>query len=237
MASPRTNALAVRPVHPVRISRVGLWPTFSLCTMLSGSHRVFEVDGLLGGMAASSSEMRILAGVASPAFARATLTVIYKENTMKNKLPLKIYCFISNFLGTLLLIYGGISYIALFFMHTNPAGTIRTILQLPDILFLGLLLLGVSRFLRYVSGQTDRPGWILRKGEFIIYFAIIIKITQAIWGFSTVGAVCFGSSCSLSAKSFVVIIGVTMVFIRILIMFGIAQSLRVLKLSSLKKIG
>ena len=88
---------------------------------------------------------------------------------MKNKPLLKIYCFISNFLGTLLLIYGGVSYVALFFMHTNPAGTIRTILQLPD----------------------------------------------------TVGAICFGSSCSLSAKSFVVIIGVTMVFIRILIMFGV----------------
>ena len=131
-----------------------------------------------------------------------------------------------------------ISYVALFFMHTNPAGTIRTILQLPDILFLGLVLLGVSRFLRYVSGQTDRLGWILCKGEFIIYFAIIIKIVQAIWGFSTVGSICFGSSCSsttVTEKSFVVTISVTMAFIRILIMFGIAQSLRALKLSSLKR--
>ncbi len=184
--------------------------------------------------------MRILAGVASPAFARAKLAVIYKENTMKNKLLLKIYCFISNFLGTLLLIYGGISYVALFCMNTNYTRMIRTILQLPDIFFLGLLLLGVSQFLRHISGQTDRPGWILRKGEFIIYFAIIIKITQAIWGFSTAGAICFGSSsCSsttVTEKSFVVIISVTMAFIRILIMFGIAQSLRALKLSSLKKL-
>ena len=155
---------------------------------------------------------------------------------MKNKPLLKIYCFTSNFLGTLLLIYGGISYIALFFMHTNPAGTIRTILQLPDMLFLGLLLLGVSRFLRYVSGQTDRPGWILRKGEFIIYFAIIIKTAQLIWCLNTIGTICFGGSCSLSdVTQIVVTINVTIAFIKIFIMFGIAQSLRALRFSSLKR--
>ena len=159
---------------------------------------------------------------------------------MKNKLTLNIYCFFSIFLGTLLLIYGGISYVALFCMYTNYIGMIKTMLQLPDILFLGLILLGVSQFLRHVSGQTDRRGWVLRKGEFIIYLAIIIKIAQVIWSFSTVGTICFGSSCSLSTVTQKPIIETTlsaiMVFVRILIMFGVAQSLRVMRHSSSKKL-
>lgn len=147
---------------------------------------------------------------------------------MKNKLPLKIHCFFSNVFGTLLLIYGGVSYIALFWIRANYIGTIKLILKLPDIVFLGLLLLGVSQFLRYVSGQTDSQGWILRKGEFIIYLAIIIKIVQVIWSF------CFLSTVTQKPIVDTILIA-TMVFVRILIMFGIAQSLRAMKYSSSKK--
>jgi hypothetical protein len=159
---------------------------------------------------------------------------------MKNTLMVKTLCFVSNFFGTVLLIYGGISYVALLFMHTNYVQTIgAAILGLPDILLLGVLLLGVTQLLRHVSGQTDSPGWILRKGEFIIYLAIVIRIVQAIWRYSTVGTACFGGSCSLSGvtqkPTLVTIIELAIFFVRILIMFGVAQSLRAMGYSSSRK--
>ncbi len=156
------------------------------------------------------------------------------------KLSHDIHCFFSNVLGVLLLLYAGISYVVLFCMYPIHIGTIRTMLQLPNMFFLGLLLIGASQFLRYISGQTDRLGWVLRKGEFIIYLAIIIKIAQVIWSLSTVGGICFGSSCSLSSVTQKPIVetalSAIMVFVRILIMFGVAQSLRAMRYSSSKKL-
>ena len=159
---------------------------------------------------------------------------------MKNTLIVKTHCFVSNFFGAVLLIYGGISYVALLFMHTNYAQTIgAAILGLPDILLLGLLLLGVTQLLRHVSGQTDSPGWILGKGEFIIYLAIIVRIVQVTWSLSRTGTACFSGTCSLSVATqkptLVTIIELAIFSVRILIMFGVAQSLRAMGYSSLRK--
>jgi hypothetical protein len=159
---------------------------------------------------------------------------------MKNTLIVKTHCFLSNFFGTALLVYGGINYVALLFMHTDYMQRMEQVLvTLPGIFFLALLLLGVGQFLRHVSGQTDSPGWILRKGELIIYLAIVIRIMQVIWRLSTGGTACFGGSCSLAAATqkptLVTIIGLTIFFVRILIMFGIAQSLRAMGYSSPRK--
>ena len=163
---------------------------------------------------------------------------------MRNMLPLKIHCFFSNLLGALVLIYVGVScamifYQLLFQEHIGYTGMIRTLLFLLHIFFLGLLLLGVSQFLRHVSGQTDRPGWILRRGEFIIYLAIIVTIVQVIWLSSTLGAGCFSGTCSLPTmtqeKITSIIFSTTRIFAKVLIMFGIAQSLRRMGYSSSKK--
>ncbi len=163
---------------------------------------------------------------------------------MNNKLLLKLHCFFSNLLGALVLIYVGVScamtfYRLLFQDHIGYIGMIRTLLFLLHIFFFGLLLLGVSQFLRHVSGQTDRPGWILRRGEFIIYLAIIVTIVRVIWGLSTLGTGCFSGSCSLSTvtqeKITSIIFSATIVFAKVLIMFGIAQSLRRMGYSSSKK--
>jgi hypothetical protein len=143
---------------------------------------------------------------------------------MNNKLLLELHCFFSNLLGALVLIYVGVS-CAMIFYHGH-IGTIRTLLH---IFFLGLLLLGVSQFLRHVSGQTDHPGWILRRGEFIIYLAIIVTIVQVIWRLSTLPTVTQENITSI-------IFSATLVFAKVLIMFGIAQSLRKMGYSSSKKL-
>jgi len=163
---------------------------------------------------------------------------------MNNKLLLKLHCFFSNLLGALVLIYVGLSYAMIFYEllfqeHIGYIGTIRTLLPLLYIFFLGLLLLGVSQFLRHVSGQTDNPGWILRRGELIIYLAMLVIIVQVIWRLSTLGTGCFGGTCSLTpmthAKITSIIFSATIVFAILLIMFGIAQSLRRMGYSSSKK--
>jgi hypothetical protein len=143
---------------------------------------------------------------------------------MKNNLLLNLHCFFSNLLGILVLIYAGASFVMMF----DQVATMRTLLFLLHILFLGLLLLGVSQFLRHVSGQTDRPGWILRRGEFIIYFAIIVTIFGVIWQLSTLGADYPNGMSSLPTMSqaISIIFSGTRVFAKVLIMFGIAQSLR-----------
>ena len=165
---------------------------------------------------------------------------------MNNKLLLKLHCFFSNLLGALVLIYVAVScamifYTLLFQEHIGYIGTIRSLLFLLHIFFLGLLLLGVSQFLRHVSGQTDHPGWILRRGEFLIYLAIIVTIVQVMWRLSTLGADCFSGTCSLPTmtqeKITSIIFSTTIVFAKVLIMFGIAQSLRRMGYSSSKKIG
>jgi hypothetical protein len=145
---------------------------------------------------------------------------------MQNTLIVKTHCFLSNFFGTVFLIYGGIWYLALLFVHSDYLQTMKqAMLILPGVFF--------------VSGQTNTPGWILRKGEFIIYIAIIIRILGAIWVYSTGSTACFSGSCSLSASTqkptVATIIELTVFFVRILIMFGVAQSLRAMGYSAARK--
>ena len=157
---------------------------------------------------------------------------------MKNKLSLDIHCLLSHVFGVLLLIYAVICcsivfHRLLFNDHVDHTESIRTLWLLLHIFFMGFLLLGVSQFLSYVTGQTDSWGWILRRGELVLYLAIFFTIVQAIWSFINMGAISSSRGCSLSAGSqqhiWNIIFGVTLVFVKILIMFGIAQSLRAMR--------
>ena len=168
---------------------------------------------------------------------------LWKENKVK-KSQFEIHCFFSNVFGVLLLAYAGISCVFVFYrllFHENSdyTGMLRTLSLLINMMLLGLLLLGTSQFLQYVSGQTDKKGWVLHRGKFIIYFAIFLTIVQAIWGFSIMGTVCSGGSCSLATGSqkyiWNIIFGGTLVFVKILILYGVAQSLQMITQSSSKK--
>ena len=89
-------------------------------------------------------------------------------------------------------------------------------------------MIGVSQFLSHVSNPTTRPGLVLRKGELIIYLAIILKVFYVVCYVTTIRTLCSGAACSASA----IIPSLIMAFAQLLIMFGAAQSLRTLGYSS-----
>ena len=164
---------------------------------------------------------------------------------MNKNLLLKTYHFFSKLFATLLLIYVAFLSAFLFYqldMHINNfifiPQAIRSLMWLLNMCLLSLLLLGVSQFLRNVSGQMDHPGWLLRRGEFIIYIAIIVAIVDVI---CKVSILCIGGYIETSFLPNIpqmftsVVLSVMIVFIKVLIMFGIAQSLRRMGYSSSKK--
>jgi len=155
---------------------------------------------------------------------------------MKNNGLMNLYCFVSSVLGALVLVWAVASYGVALHRLLVEGGSLQivwTMLNLRHLLFLGLLLLGVPQLYRFVSGRSKTPGWLLRRGEYILYVFILLVIGQAIWQFGT-GRVasCLGGVCSVSeltARPMVeTILSGAMIFVKVLIMYGMAQSLRVM---------
>ncbi|MBN2377008.1 MAG: hypothetical protein JXD22_11435 [Sedimentisphaerales bacterium] len=156
-----------------------------------------------------------------------------------------LYCIASYIMGVLIMIFGGINLamVCYYLLQGNEflyMERMWSLLSMPELIFRGLLLIGVSQFLRYVSDKEYRPGWILRKGEYIIYLAIIIFITKSIWKYCNFGFGCSGSTCSVSEMTlnqiFGMLISAGMLFAQVLIMFGIAQILRAMDFSASKNL-
>jgi hypothetical protein len=158
---------------------------------------------------------------------------------MKNTSLIKSYCLVSSVLGILLLIYGGINVVVGSFElismeHQYIVPAIYNLLGMSyHFIFPGLLLLGVSQFLKYISGQTYNPGWVLRRGEVIIYIALMLITVLAAGRYSRTGGICSGDICKVSTASSQEVVGmmisISLYLVKVLILLGLAQCLRGVK--------
>ena len=98
--------------------------------------------------------------------------------TLKNRHFLSVYCLVARITGWMLLLLG----IPWLLMKTvsvvTRIGNWKEMKEawdnVPSGLFMflvfGLVALGISELIRYLMEEGYRPGWVLRKGEKILYF-------------------------------------------------------------------
>ena len=103
----------------------------------------------------------------------------------KNRKLLKSYCLAARIIGWVLLIQGNIGVVLLALpiisiadWHISSLPYVHFMLiVILQFMFLGLLLLGVAQFLRYLFESEYHPGWILRNGTKILYVCAVILVS------------------------------------------------------------
>ena len=104
----------------------------------------------------------------------------------KNRRLLKIYCVVARIIGWGLLITAGIWAISILSGHVLLR-TASAILTEPIIILtrivVGLSMLGVAQFIRFLSETEYQPGWILRYIEKILYLYAAIRIVCIVFLF------------------------------------------------------
>ena len=105
----------------------------------------------------------------------------------KNRRLLRFYCVATRIIGwTLLIVAGADLILAVYSGHFAERAhrlfiwyrfAQETILGL---LLLGLLLLGVGQFIRYLTEEDKQPGWILRHGDKVLYLYAAVTVADSI---------------------------------------------------------
>ncbi len=107
----------------------------------------------------------------------------------KNRKLLRAYYIAAQTIGWVLVILSAIPallipYIISGVFNEYPGGIIRILGPLIELFFrrlpLGVVLLGVAQFIKYVSERQYQPGWLLRHGSGVLYLFAILMITGQI---------------------------------------------------------
>jgi len=149
----------------------------------------------------------------------------------QNRGLLKFYCVGSQIIGWMLLAVSPVGTIialsgdssfnenALVILYILQAITLNPII-------LGLLVLGIAQFIRYVAETEYKPGWILRSGSTILYAAAFIVFLNCIMNYLFFSFFAF----SINAGRFSMRVNLFTSFIpaaaKILILVGLGQILR-----------
>ena len=103
----------------------------------------------------------------------------------KNKRLWMFYCTVLRALGWILLCMGGIGITLLIIEATQTGGAVNLrgtlgMLKRSNYIFIniGLVSLGVSQLVRYLCGNDNKMGPLLRYGDKIFYFYAIITVGQ-----------------------------------------------------------
>jgi hypothetical protein len=142
----------------------------------------------------------------------------------KNKGLLKFYCIAARIIGWVLLITAGkwtVSSLSGYSSFSIP-------FVMPITIFIriliGLVLLGVAQFIRYLFETEYKPGWILCHGEKILYLYAALRVIRIAFLFF-VDAKRMGDSIYYSPWGFLEANGLPVVA-SALILVGLAQILR-----------
>ena len=91
-----------------------------------------------------------------------------------------------------------------------------------NIFFIGIGILGLAQFIRYLVEKDYKPGWILRHGEMFFYLYALLTILSVVWVYTIAP-----SDLSPDMYSGVsVILVVISTAVRVLILVGLGQILR-----------
>jgi len=152
----------------------------------------------------------------------------------KNRQLLHFYCEALRTIGSVILILGLVS------------GSAMTILALVDwqhfkaffdfeksiilgplhffkIFFIGIGIIGLAQFIRYLVERNYKPGWILRHGDMIFYLYALLTILHVVWVYMNAPNY---HSPSLNVRVHVILATVFSTAVKVLILVGLGQNLR-----------
>lgn len=142
----------------------------------------------------------------------------------KNRRLLKIYCVAARIIGWVLLITAGTWTVSTLSGHMSFSRPVVMPITIFIRILVGLVILGVAQFIRYLFETEYQPGFILRHGEKILYLYAALQVTRITLLFF-VDANRMGDSIYYSPWGFIVANGLP-VFASALILVGLAQILR-----------
>jgi hypothetical protein len=163
---------------------------------------------------------------------------IMNEFIEKDKRLLHFYCKNLRSAGFLILILGSLSGCAMIALVlgskyvgwrvAEPFEKFEKFLvYLPSsflrITFLGIGILGLVQFIRYLVERDYKPGWILRHGDMILYLYALLTILSDVWVYMNAPSY---NSPPFSAQVFVIFATVFSAAVRVLILVGLGQVLR-----------
>ena len=155
----------------------------------------------------------------------------------KNRRLLKFYCENLRTIGLLILILGSISGFvmitrALFSKfgdrHVAESFEKSMILGLGPlhffkIFFIGIGILGLVQFIRYLVERNYKPGWILRYGDMIFYLYALLSILHIVWVYMNTPIY---HSPALYVRVPVILATVFSTAVKVLVLVGLGRILR-----------
>ncbi|MGD2095444.1 MAG: hypothetical protein PVH77_10590 [Phycisphaerales bacterium] len=142
----------------------------------------------------------------------------------KNRRLLKSYCLTARIIGWVLLITAGIWAVSTLSGHTSFSIPFVMPITIFIRILVGLVVLGVAQFIRYLFETEYKPGLILRHGEKILYLYAVLQVIRITFLFF-VDAKRMGDSIYYSPWGFLVANWLPVVA-SALILVGLAQILR-----------
>jgi hypothetical protein len=152
----------------------------------------------------------------------------------KNRRLLRFCCDALRSIGQVVLILGVLSVCAittlvLFSKFGNwhaPECFKMIIAMMPlgafNIIFIGIGILGLAQFIRYLVERDYKPGWILRHGEMFFYLYALLTILSVVWVY-TIAPSDFSPDMYSGVSVILVVISTA---VKVLILVGLGQILR-----------
>jgi hypothetical protein len=152
----------------------------------------------------------------------------------KNRRLLKFYCENLRSIGLLILILGLLSVCAIAtsvllskFGYWHAPKSFEMIIAMPlsvfNIFFIGIGILGLVQFIRYLVERDYKPGWILRHGDMFFYLYALLTILSVVWVYTIAPSY---SSPSIYTRVGVIFLTVISTTVKVLILVGLGQILR-----------
>jgi hypothetical protein len=169
-----------------------------------------------------------------------------KQAVEKHRNWLRFYSNVARLIGWLLVVEGMTSLVygqwilltreELPFSSDNPLFTLsemkfRAFLVEPftNMILPGIFALLVSQFFRFLLNNNPRPGWLLRKGELVLYIGTLVIALNSLFALRLFGLF-FNQAGGNSFSKFLILIvilpTVLPIVVELLILVGLAQALR-----------
>jgi hypothetical protein len=152
----------------------------------------------------------------------------------KNKRSLRFLCDALHSIGQVVLVLGMLGVFAIitllllskFGYWRAPEGFKFFLKMLPlgafNILFIGIGVLGLSQFIKYLVDKDYKPGWILRHGELFCYLYALLTVLSVVWVY-TINPFDHSEHMNKGLPILIVVFSTT---VRVLILVGLGQILR-----------
>jgi hypothetical protein len=152
----------------------------------------------------------------------------------KNRRSLRFLCDALHSIGQVVLVLGMLGVFAIitllllskFRYWQAPEGFKMILKMLPlgafNILFIGIGVLGLSQFIKYLVDRDYKPGWILRHGELFCYLYALLTVLGVVWVY-TIDPFDHSEHMNKGLPILIVIFSTT---VRVLILVGLGQILR-----------